>query len=450
MTAEEVKSEEEQQQAMPMEGEDLTPKKDGGLLKVIMKEGTGNETPMTGDKVSVHYVGTLLDGTKFDSSRDRDEQFTFDLGKGQVIKAWDLGVATMKIGEVCRLICKPEYAYGVAGNPPKIPPNSTLVFEVELFQFKGEDLSDKEDGGIIRRILTKGEGYTKPNEGATVEVSLEGEWEGKVFDRRELTFEVGDGEGLGIPRGIEKALQSMEKGEESIIKLSPSYGFDSTGSYQFNIPPGAELCYKVKLISFEKAKESWEMSTEEKLEQGPIVKEKGTQYFKEGKYKQAALQYKKIVSWLDHESGLSEQDEQKARALRLAAHLNLAMCFIKIQEHAQALENCSKALELDSCNEKALFRRSEALFALKEFEEARNGFQKVVQLYPDNKAAKTQITACQRFLREQYEKDKRLYANMFSKFAEHDTKKEAAEKGKDEKPENGQTEEGSMEIEQNP
>ncbi|MGH0139512.1 UNVERIFIED_CONTAM: hypothetical protein FKN15_040836 [Acipenser sinensis] len=420
MTAEEVKSEEEQQQAMPMEGEDLTPKKDGGLLKVIMKEGTGNETPMTGDKRKCFSKMLLV-----------------FLSPGQVIKAWDLGVATMKIGEVCRLICKPEYAYGVAGNPPKIPPNSTLVFEVELFQFKGEDLSDKEDGGIIRRILTKGEGYTKPNEGATVEVSLEGEWEGKVFDRRELTFEVGDGEGLGIPRGIEKALQSMEKGEESIIKLSPRIKTVKGRTYWMMAP------------SFQ-AKESWEMSTEEKLEQGPIVKEKGTQYFKEGKYKQAALQYKKIVSWLDHESGLSEQDEQKARALRLAAHLNLAMCFIKIQEHAQALENCSKALELDSCNEKALFRRSEALFALKEFEEARNGFQKVVQLYPDNKAAKTQITACQRFLREQYEKDKLLYANMFSKFAEHDTKKEAAEKGKDEKPENGQTEEGSMELEQNP
>ncbi|KAK6487853.1 peptidyl-prolyl cis-trans isomerase FKBP4-like [Huso huso] len=450
MTAEEVKSEEGQQE-ISMEGEDLTLKKDGGVLKVIKKEGTGNETPMTGDKVSVHYVGTLLDGTKFDSSRDRDEHFTFDLGKGQVIKAWDLGVATMKIGEVCQLICSPEYAYGAAGSPPKIPPNSTLVFEVELFQFKGEDLSDKEDGGIIRRILTKGEGYTKPNEGATVEVSLEGEWQGKVFDRRELTFEVGDGVDLGIPKGIEKALQSMEKGEESIIKLSPSYGFGSEGSSQFNIPPGAELSYKVKLITFEKAKESWEMNTEEKLEQGPIVKEKGTQYFKEGKYRQAAQQYTKIISWLDHESGLSEQDEQKARALQLAAHLNLAACFIKIQDHVQALENCNKALELDDSNEKALFRRSEALFALKEFKDARDGFQKVVQLYPDNKAARVQVTACQRLLREQHEKDKRLYANMFSKFAEHDAKKEATEKGKEEKkPENGQPEEGSMELEQNP
>lgn len=64
--------------------------------------------------------------------------------------------------------------------------------------------------------------------------------------------------------------------------------------------------------------------------------------FQDGKYKQASVQYKRIVSWLEHESGLSEEDEKKAKALRLAAHLNLAMCFLKVQELNQALENCDK------------------------------------------------------------------------------------------------------------
>uniref|UniRef100_A0A3B4WF88 peptidylprolyl isomerase n=1 Tax=Seriola lalandi dorsalis TaxID=1841481 RepID=A0A3B4WF88_SERLL len=103
---------------------------------LVKREGTGTELPMTGDKVFVHYVGTLLDGTHFDSSRDRGEKFSFELGKGQVIKAWDIGVATMKVGELCQLICKPEYAYGSAGSPPKIPPNATLVFEVSLRDFR--------------------------------------------------------------------------------------------------------------------------------------------------------------------------------------------------------------------------------------------------------------------------------------------------------------------------
>ncbi|XP_026167900.1 peptidyl-prolyl cis-trans isomerase FKBP4 [Mastacembelus armatus] len=441
MTAEELTS--EGQNTIPMEGEDITPKKDGGVLKLVKREGTGTELPMTGDKVFVHYVGTLLDGTQFDSSRDKGEKFTFELGKGQVIKAWDIGVATMKVGELSQLICKAEYAYGSAGSPPKIPPSATLVFEVELFEFRGEDITDDEDGGIIRRIMTKGQGYSKPNEGATVEVTVEGTYEGRVFDERELKFEIGDVESLGLPAGVEKAVMAMEQGEEALFTIKPKYGFGNAGNAQYNIPGGAILQYKIKLTAFEKAKESWEMNTTEKLEQSSIVKEKGTQYFKEGKYKQASVQYKRIVSWLEHESGLSEEDEKKAKALRLAAHLNLAMCYLKQQEPNQALENCDKALELDGSNEKALFRRGEALFGMKEFDKARDDFQRVVQLYPANKAAKSQVVLCQKHIKEQHEKDKRIYANMFQKFAERDSKKEAT-RTKTESTENGDEE---MEVE---
>uniref|UniRef100_A0A8C7YDD6 peptidylprolyl isomerase n=1 Tax=Oryzias sinensis TaxID=183150 RepID=A0A8C7YDD6_9TELE len=394
MTAEEQSN--EGQHTIPLEGEDITPKKDGGVLKVIKREGTGTEFPMTGDKVFVHYVGTLLDGTHFDSSRDRGEKFSFELGKGQVIKAWDIGVATMKVGELCQLVCKPEYAYGSAGSPPKIPPNATLVFEVELFDFRGEDLTEDEDGGIIRRIITKGEGYSKPNEGASVEVTVQGTHDERIFDERELKFEIGDGESFNLPAGVEKAIMAMEQGEEALFTIKPKYGYGNAGNAKFNIPAGATLQYKIKLTAFEKAKESWEMNTPEKLEQSSIIKEKGTQYFKDGKYKQASVQYKKIVSWLEHESGLSEEDEKKAKTLRLAAHLNLAMCYLKLHEPNQALENCDKALEMDSSNEKALFRRGEALFAMNEFDKARDDFQRVVQLYPANKAAKSQVQHHQR------------------------------------------------------
>ncbi|XP_026222183.1 peptidyl-prolyl cis-trans isomerase FKBP4 [Anabas testudineus] len=442
MTAEELTG--EGQHTIPMEGEDITPKKDGGVLKLVKREGTGTELPMTGDKVFVHYVGTLLDGTHFDSSRDRGEKFSFELGKGQVIKAWDIGVATMKVGELAQLICKPEYAYGSAGSPPKIPPSATLVFEVELFEFRGEDITDEEDGGIIRRIITKGQGYSKPNEGAAVEVTVEGTYEERVFDERELKFEIGDGENLCLPPGVEKAIMAMEQGEEALFTIKPKYGFGNAGNSKYNIPGGATLQYKIKLSAFEKAKESWEMTTAEKLEQSGIVKEKGTQYFKEGKYKQASVQYKRIVSWLEHESGLSEEDEKKAKALQLAAHLNLAMCYLKLQEPNQALEHCDKALEIDDSNEKALFRRGEALFGMKEFDRARDDFQRVLQLYPANKAAKSQVVLCQKSIKEQHEKDKRIYANMFQKFAERDSKKETV-KVKSESKESSDSEE--MEVE---
>jgi FKBP-type peptidyl-prolyl cis-trans isomerase len=98
---------------------------------VTLTPGTG-ALAKAGDRVSVHYVGTLTDGTKFDSSRDRNQPFQFMLGQGQVIKGWDEGVAGMKVGEKRKLTIPPAMAYGAQGRPPKIPPNSTLVFEVEL------------------------------------------------------------------------------------------------------------------------------------------------------------------------------------------------------------------------------------------------------------------------------------------------------------------------------
>lgn len=125
------------------------------MFQLVKREGTGTKLPFTGDRVFVHYEGRLLDGTLFDHSRSRNDYFSFVLGRGlfnikpeckcsllindsnysslctgQVIQAWDIGVATMKVGELCQLICKPVYTYGSAGSPPKIPPNATLVFEV--------------------------------------------------------------------------------------------------------------------------------------------------------------------------------------------------------------------------------------------------------------------------------------------------------------------------------
>jgi FKBP-type peptidyl-prolyl cis-trans isomerase FkpA len=100
-----------------------------------IRPGNGAEA-RAGSTVTVHYVGTLTDGKKFDSSRDRGKGFSFTLGAGQVIKGWDQGVAGMKIGQVRKLTIPPHLAYGERGFPPVIPPNSTLVFEVELLDVK--------------------------------------------------------------------------------------------------------------------------------------------------------------------------------------------------------------------------------------------------------------------------------------------------------------------------
>jgi len=106
-----------------------------GLKYVDMVEGTG-ATPKKGQTVTVHYTGTLENGKKFDSSVDRDQPFEFRIGEGAVIKGWDEGLASMKVGGKRKLIIPPALGYGVRGSPPNIPPNSILLFDVELLGAK--------------------------------------------------------------------------------------------------------------------------------------------------------------------------------------------------------------------------------------------------------------------------------------------------------------------------
>jgi len=124
--------EEEDEQGIPELPEGLEEVvTESGLRYIDIEEGTG-PVPEDGDEIEAHYTGWLEDGTEFDSSLDRDQPVTFVLGAGAVIDGWQEGFAGMREGGQRRLIIPPELAYGEAGRPPSIPPNATLLFDVEL------------------------------------------------------------------------------------------------------------------------------------------------------------------------------------------------------------------------------------------------------------------------------------------------------------------------------
>ncbi|KAG0140412.1 hypothetical protein CROQUDRAFT_674677 [Cronartium quercuum f. sp. fusiforme G11] len=114
--------------------------KEGVTIQTI-SEGDKKNFPKPGDRVQIHYVGTLesIDGTKFDSSRDRGRPFECQIGVRQVIQAWDEGVIQLSLGQKAILRCPPHTAYGPSGYPPIIPGNATLYFEVELLQINGQN-----------------------------------------------------------------------------------------------------------------------------------------------------------------------------------------------------------------------------------------------------------------------------------------------------------------------
>lgn len=182
---------------------DVSFAKDGGVIKKILKHAADDaQSPPASASVTAHYVGTLSDGTEFDSSRKRGEPFTFTIGQNQVIKGWDEGFASMKVGEKAILTVRSDYGYGEAGSPPKIPADATLKFDVELLSFKEKEkekweLTDEERRDRATEMKDAGTVLFKSGkyEDAASKYESAAEF---VFDEEEGEFVPDDDKGLFI------------------------------------------------------------------------------------------------------------------------------------------------------------------------------------------------------------------------------------------------------------
>ncbi|GFP93515.1 peptidyl-prolyl cis-trans isomerase fkbp62 [Phtheirospermum japonicum] len=510
-----------------------------GLKKKLVKEGEGWDTPDNGDEVAVHYTGTLLDGTKFDSSRDRGEPFTFTLGQGQVIKGWDLGIKTMKKGENAIFTIPAELAYGASGSPPTIPPNATLQFDVELLSWvsvkdickdggifkkilkegdkwenpkdaddvlvnyeakledgtlvskgdaveftvqeglfcpaiskavktmkkgekvllavkpqygfgeKGKPASGVEgavppnanlnitlelvswktvshvtdDKKVVKKIIKEGEGYERPNEGAVVKLKLIGKLQdGTVFfkkgegdDENDLfEFKIDEEQ---VIEGLDKAVATMKKGEVAVLTIAPEYAFGSSESKQdlATVPANSTVYYDVELVSFVKDKESWDMNTEEKIEAAGKKKEEGNVLFKAGKYVRASKRYEKAAKYIEYDTSFSEDEKKQSKALKVTCNLNNAACKLKLKDYKQAEKLCTKVLELESTNVKALYRRAQAYMNMADLDLAEFDIKKALEIDPDNRDVKLGYKALKEKVKEFNKKDAKFYGNMFAK-----------------------------------
>ncbi|MCG9879607.1 MAG: FKBP-type peptidyl-prolyl cis-trans isomerase [Bacteroidia bacterium] len=229
-----------------------------GLKYKVTEMGSGRKVEI-GDKVSVHYTGKLTNGTKFDSSKDRNQPFSFKVGGGQVIRGWDEGLALLHIGDKATLTIPSELGYGQR-DMGTIPPNSTLIFDIEVldavtpikaapFDVKGKDTLTTASG-LKYIIVKKGEG-AKAENGKTVDVH----YTGYLMDGRTFDSSVERGEPISFPlgqgmviKGWEEGIALMHVGDKMRIIIPSELGYGANGAGGV-IPPNATLIFDVELMN---------------------------------------------------------------------------------------------------------------------------------------------------------------------------------------------------------
>ena len=234
---------------------------ESGLQYTVIVAGDG-PSPEKGDIVSVHYRGTLEDGTEFDSSYERGEPIQFPLGQGMVIPGWDEGIALMNVGSKATLVIPPELAYGERGAGGVIPPNATLTFEVELVEIlpgSPDAPAEVDEGdyvttesGLKYYDLEVGDGPS-PEPGQSVSVHYTG-WleDGTKFDSsldrgQPFTFPIGMGQ---VIAGWDEGVAGMNVGGKRQLVIPAELGYGDRGAGNV-IPPGATLIFDVELLSVE-------------------------------------------------------------------------------------------------------------------------------------------------------------------------------------------------------
>ncbi|KAF8569695.1 hypothetical protein P879_03189 [Paragonimus westermani] len=389
--------------------EDLTEDKDRGILKKIIREGTCDIKPCHSDTVVVHYVGTYFggekDGEQFDSSRDRDEKFEFTIGTGAVIKAWDVGVATMKIGEVCELIVAPEYGY---------KDDKTMKFVIELFDTKGLDVSVQKNGSVRKSVLEKGRDSANPMVGLEADISYRPFNALEDQDFRDVSYIVGDPFPSSVPECVDLAVRHMNTAERSLVRICDT---DTQSAGDF--PQGLDKAFEVRLRSFEKVKHlSTLPSFTEQMSYAESLKSKANENLKASKFSIAIELYKRLDEDLPYVLANGVAEQKTLTELTTAVQLNLALAYLKLGDAQSCTEKCKKVLESNASNEKALFRLGQACLLRKDHEDAATYFRRVASSNPKNTAAVSQLRYCEEAIQSAKDRERKMFRGVFERFKE--------------------------------
>ncbi|EXC30695.1 Peptidyl-prolyl cis-trans isomerase FKBP65 [Morus notabilis] len=464
-----------------------------GLKKQILRNGSSWQTPSRGDEVQVHFSGRIKGGACLDQSRDIGTPFKFKLGQCEVIKGLDEGVATMKKGERAIFTIPPNLAYGEVGNPPLIPPNSTLVYDIEMISWRTiRDITG--DGGILKKIIKEGEGWATPRDGDEVLVKYKSSLEnGMLVSESDNTeFYISDDY---ICPAISRTVKTMRRGEKAELAVKSSYSFkevvNGTATMGVIAPLASNLTIEIELISWKSVVDvTGDKKVVKKIikpgegfdhpNEGAIVKviytgtlEDGSEFESKGSeeepyefvcleeqvnegldraimtmkkgeqalvtvgaeflpsfdasrmvatgslvyYRVQLIEFTKGAKYIEFDHSFTDDEKYQAQTLWLSCQLNNAACKLKMDEFLQASKLCTKVLEVDPFNIKALYRRSQAYLRISELEKAEEDIRRALRIDPNNRDVKLVHKELKDKQMEYVKYQSEIFSSMLAKMA---------------------------------
>ncbi|KAI0562986.1 TPR repeat containing protein [Gracilaria domingensis] len=415
---------------------------DGLVVKSEIAAGDGWERPGKLDEITLGVVCTETDpDTKSTRTELYSGEVTFTNGSGQVPPAWEKVVSDMKKDAVLSLVCRGSH---VSGPGITYVPEGTECVQFKLTMKSWKKVEDiHHDGSLVKKVLVEGEGWERPNDGSVVTVAakfyqpamdsslLVPPPEGDPYlSIEELTFKVGDGV---VVDGLDRVVQSMKKEEKALVMIHPRHAFETAPDLltaelsDKGVTKESRLLVHLTISNFEKAKDVWSMSNEEKLEEMKARKQIGNELFKKSRYPAAQKSYDRAVAFFDSPtSELSPELKTKVNELLVQCHINLAVCLDRMGDTQKVMNHCKKALEIAPSNIKALYRQGCAYLNMDDFYNASSTLKYALQLSPGNVDLRRKLKEVKSKQLAQDAADKKLYSNLFgrlSKMEEKENKK---------------------------
>ncbi|KAK6127204.1 hypothetical protein DH2020_039047 [Rehmannia glutinosa] len=341
---------------------------DGGIMKKIIREGEGWATPNYADEVLVKYVAKCENGMVISESK---EGLEFSLASGHLCPAMSRAVKTMRKGEKAELSVK--FSYGTSTNDGNIPTYQNLIIYLELVSWSTV-VDVRGDKKILKKITKKGDAFDRPNEGCLVKVVYIKKLEdGTVLEKQgsdEEPFEYMCAEEQ-INEGLDTAVMTMRKGEAAIVKISSDL-LDS--SKAGGLSSEVSVLYEIKLIDFIKASK-----------------------------------------YVEYNHSFSDDEKLQANSLRLSCYLNDAACKLKLGAYQEVSKLCTKVLELDPYNVKALFRRSQAYMTTSDLEKAEEDINRALSIDPNNKDVKIKHKELKDKQRQYVKHEAKMFSTIISR-----------------------------------